>query len=98
MSRNEDIIQEISDITVEGYQETMAPIIVTAGVDKLGDEENTTATEKSSAADEASATAASKPKATEAEATSSGNAAPMMTQNAVFAGVAVVVGGVAVLL
>ncbi|KAJ4315173.1 hypothetical protein N0V84_008507 [Fusarium piperis] len=43
------------------YQETMAPIIVTAGADKLGDQEATTA------ANESSATAASKPKA-EAEA------------------------------
>ena len=104
MSRNGNIIQDVSDTTVESYQETMAPIIVTAGADKLGDEENTTATEASSAADEASvidassATAASKPQATEAEATSSGNAAPMMTQNAVFAGVAAVLGGAAVLL
>lgn len=82
----------------------MAPIIVTAGADRLSEEENTTVADKSSAADEASvtdassATAASKPKATEAETTSSGNAAPMMTQNAVFAGVAAVVGGVVVLL
>ncbi|KAJ4227283.1 hypothetical protein NW759_004653 [Fusarium solani] len=103
MSRNENIIQDVSDTTVESYQETMAPIVVTAGADKLGDDANTTAADKSSAVDEssateASATAASKPKATEAEATSSGNAAPMMTQNAVFAGVAAVVGGAAVLL
>ncbi|KAJ4137966.1 hypothetical protein NW754_000370 [Fusarium falciforme] len=97
MSRNGNIIQDVSDTTVESYQETMAPIIVTAGAEKLGDEENTTAADESSAA-EASATAAPKPKATEAEATSSGNAAPMMTQNAVFAGVAAVVGGAAVLL
>ncbi|KAI8686062.1 hypothetical protein NCS55_00280700 [Fusarium keratoplasticum] len=103
MSRNGNIIQDVSDTTVESYQETMAPIIVTAGAEKLGDEENTTAADVSSAGDEssaaeASATAASKPKATEAEATSSGNAAPMMTQNAVFAGVAAVVVGAAVLL
>ncbi|KAJ4192780.1 hypothetical protein NW755_003927 [Fusarium falciforme] len=97
MSRNGNIIQDVSDTTVESYQETMASIIVTAGAEKLGDEENTTAADESSAA-EASATAAPKPKATEAEATSSGNAAPMMTQNAVFAGVAAVVGGAAVLL
>ncbi|KAM6533260.1 hypothetical protein FALCPG4_006266 [Fusarium falciforme] len=97
MSRNGNIIQDVSDTTVESYQEKMAPIIVTAGAEKLGDEENTTAADESSAA-EASATAAPKPKATEAEATSSGNAAPMMTQNAVFAGVAAVVGGAAVLL
>ncbi|KAL2692035.1 hypothetical protein Neosp_002438 [[Neocosmospora] mangrovei] len=103
MSHNENIIQDVSDITVESYQKTMAPIIVTAGADKLGDEENTAAAEASSTGDEssaaeASATAASRPKATEAEATSSGNAAPMMTQNAVFAGVAVVVGGAVALL
>lgn len=102
MSRNGNIIQDVSDTTVESYQETMAPIIVTAGAEKLGDEENTTAADVSSAGDEssaeASATATSKPKATEAEATSSGNAAPMMTQNAVFAGVAAVVVGAAVLL
>ncbi|RSL87505.1 hypothetical protein CEP51_002207 [Fusarium floridanum] len=105
MSRNNNIVNDVSDTTVESYQETMAPIIVTAGADKLSEEENTTVVDKSSAADEASvtddassATAASKPKATEAEATSSGNAAPMMTQNAVFAGVAAVVGGAAMLL
>ncbi|KAI8723789.1 hypothetical protein NCS52_00235600 [Fusarium sp. LHS14.1] len=104
MSHNENIIQDVSDTTIESYQETMAPIIVTAGADKLSEEENTTTADKSSAADEASvtdassATAASKPKASEAETTSSGNAAPMMTQNAVFAGVAAIVGGAVVLL
>ncbi|EEU40414.1 uncharacterized protein NECHADRAFT_76649 [Fusarium vanettenii 77-13-4] len=104
MSHNGNIIQDVSDTTIESYQKTMAPIIVTAGADRLSEEENTTVADKSSAADEASvtdassATAASKPKATEAETTSSGNAAPMMTQNAVFAGVAAVVGGVVVLL
>ncbi|RSL48186.1 hypothetical protein CEP53_009626 [Fusarium sp. AF-6] len=103
MSRNNNIVNDVSDTTVESYQETMAPIIVTAGADELS-EENTTAADKPSADeasvtnDASSATAASKPKVTEAEATSSGNAAPMMTQNAVFAGVAVVVGGVVVLL
>lgn len=104
MSHNENIIQDVSDTTIESYQKTMALIIVTAGADKLGDEENTTAADKSSAADEASvtdtssATAISRPRATEAEATSSGNAAPMMTQNAVFAGVAAIAGGAVVLL
>ncbi|RTE82867.1 hypothetical protein BHE90_002612 [Fusarium euwallaceae] len=100
MSRNNNIVNDVSDTTVESYQETMAPIIVTAGADKLSEEENTTVADESSAADDdaSSATAASKPKATEAEATSSGNAAPMMTQNAVFAGVAAVVGGAVVLL
>ncbi|RMJ08195.1 hypothetical protein CDV36_012201 [Fusarium kuroshium] len=104
-SRNNNIVNDVSDTTVESYQETMAPIIVTAGADKLSEEENTTVADESSAADEASvtddassATAASKPKATEAEATSSGNAAPVMTQNAVFVGVVVVVGGVVMLL
>lgn len=75
----------------------MAPILVTAGADKLSEDENTTAADEASVTDDASsATAASKPKHT--EATESGNAAPMMTQNAVFAGVAAVIGGAAVLL
>ncbi|RSL67728.1 hypothetical protein CEP54_003108 [Fusarium duplospermum] len=101
MSRDGNMINDVSDTTVESYQETMAPIIVTAGADKLSEEENTTAADESSAdeasaTDASSATAASIPKTT--EATESGNVAPMMTQNAVFAGVAAVVGGAAVLL
>ncbi|KAM0426185.1 hypothetical protein ACHAPT_008535 [Fusarium lateritium] len=91
-SRDGSESMDQTDTTIESYQESLTPITVTAGVDKLGGEDTT-------ATDASSATAASKPKATEAEATDSGNAAaPMATQNAVFAGVAAVVGGAAVLL
>jgi hypothetical protein len=79
-----------SDTIESGYKTLMFPVTITAGADKLSASPGATVT--TGGANTGTQTTATQ---TGAQATTtSKNAAPAMTQNAVLAGVAAVVGGV----
>lgn len=82
-----------SETTDTGYKTLMYPVTITAGVDKLSAAPGATVTTGGSntAAQTTASNTASK---TGAAASTSTNAGPVVTQNAVLAGVAAVVGGV----
>ncbi|KHN95830.1 uncharacterized protein MAM_06192 [Metarhizium album ARSEF 1941] len=88
--------------TVTGYETSMYPVTITAGAEKLSASPGGSARNGGSNSTSATATAASTASATggsgtAAATTTTRNLAPAMTQNAVLAGVAAIVGGVLVL-
>ncbi|GJN80913.1 hypothetical protein VFPFJ_00857 [Purpureocillium lilacinum] len=105
---NSDMHTTVSEV-ITGYKTLMIPVTVTAGVDKLsaapgatqtGSQATPTGTAASTMSTAASATASGSGSKTGSSASATGSpssttnaAGPMVTQNAVLAGVAAVVGG-----
>ncbi|KFG83900.1 hypothetical protein MANI_016816 [Metarhizium anisopliae] len=99
-----------SEVTESGYKTSMFPVTITAGADKLSaspgasatnggsNSASETATAKTTQASKTSKTSstgeAGQPGEAAATSTTGKNAAPAVTQNAVLAGVAAIVGGV----